>query len=80
MEGRWLRDDAVIDDYARFWFQGSGWRMQYTWWPAFALWQRAQLLQPGAAGGILADIAPTVLTMMGLDIPAAMSGRNLLIN
>jgi 2,3-bisphosphoglycerate-independent phosphoglycerate mutase len=31
------------------------------------------------AGGILADIAPTVLTMMGLDIPAAMSGRNLLI-
>jgi 2,3-bisphosphoglycerate-independent phosphoglycerate mutase len=32
------------------------------------------------AGGILADIAPTVLTMMGLDIPAAMSGRNLLIN
>ena len=56
MEGRWLRDDAVIDDYARFWFQGSGWRMQYTWWPAYALWQRAQLLQPGAAGGILAEL------------------------
>lgn len=29
-------------------------------------------------GGILADIAPTVLTMMGLDVPAAMSGRSLL--
>ena len=29
-------------------------------------------------GGILADIAPTILSMMGLDIPAAMSGRNLL--
>ena len=29
-------------------------------------------------GGILADIAPTILSMMGLDIPAAMSGRSLL--
>ena len=29
MEGRWLRDDAIIDDYARFWFLGSGWRKQY---------------------------------------------------
>jgi 2,3-bisphosphoglycerate-independent phosphoglycerate mutase len=30
------------------------------------------------AGGILADIAPTILTMMDLEIPSAMSGRNLL--
>ena len=29
-------------------------------------------------GGILADIAPTILAMMGLDIPAAMTGRSLL--
>jgi 2,3-bisphosphoglycerate-independent phosphoglycerate mutase len=29
-------------------------------------------------GGILADIAPTILAMMGLDAPAAMSGRSLL--
>ncbi len=29
-------------------------------------------------GGILADIAPTILAMMGLDVPAAMSGRSLL--
>jgi len=29
-------------------------------------------------GGILADIAPTILSMMGLDIPAAMTGRSLL--
>ncbi len=29
-------------------------------------------------GGILADIAPTILAMMSLDVPAAMSGRSLL--
>ena len=29
-------------------------------------------------GGILADIAPTILAMMELDVPAAMSGRSLL--
>ena len=29
-------------------------------------------------GGILADIAPTILAMIGLDVPAAMSGRSLL--
>ena len=29
-------------------------------------------------GGILADIAPTILSMMGLEIPAAMTGRSLL--
>ena len=29
-------------------------------------------------GGILADIAPTILSMMGLNIPAAMTGRSLL--
>jgi 2,3-bisphosphoglycerate-independent phosphoglycerate mutase len=31
-------------------------------------------------GGILADIAPTVLAMMGLAAPAAMSGRSLLLS
>ena len=35
--------------------------------------QEAQL-QPG----ILADIAPTILTMMGLDIPGEMTGKNLI--
>jgi len=29
-------------------------------------------------GGILADIAPTILSMMELEVPAAMSGRSLL--
>jgi len=30
-------------------------------------------------GGILADIAPTLLDMMGIAIPKAMSGRSLLL-
>ncbi len=30
------------------------------------------------AGGILADIAPTVLAIMGIEIPSAMSGRSLI--
>ncbi len=29
-------------------------------------------------GGILADVAPTVLAMLGLEQPAAMTGRSLL--
>jgi 2,3-bisphosphoglycerate-independent phosphoglycerate mutase len=29
--------------------------------------------------GILADVAPTLLTMMDLPIPAEMTGKNLLI-
>lgn len=30
-------------------------------------------------GGVLGDVAPTVLAVMGLDQPEAMTGRNLLI-
>ena len=44
--------------------------------PLIYLGQGTRDLDPD--GGILADIAPTVLTMMGLDVPAAMSGRSLL--
>ena len=41
--GRWLRDARVVDDYARFWFHGDGFRKQYTWWAAHALHQRSLL-------------------------------------
>jgi hypothetical protein len=127
MEGRWLRDDTIIDDYARFWrtrlggsavlgapqlatlavcllallagygwrcapwrrsdraaqgpmrgrgtdsvadpealkptlnhprFLGSGWRKQYTFWPAHALWQRSLLLRRSAAEGVTAELFP----------------------
>ena len=44
--------------------------------PLIYLGTRFHELDP--AGGILADIAPTILTMMDLAIPSAMSGRNLL--
>ena len=30
------------------------------------------------AGGKLGDVAPTLLTLLGLNVPAAMTGRNLL--
>ena len=58
MEGRWIRDDEVVDDYARFWFKGDGWRKQYTWWAAYALWQRSLLLHDTAARGIQAELFP----------------------
>lgn len=58
MEGRWLRDDTVIDDYARFWFLGSGWKKQYTFWPAHALWQRSLLLRRSAAEGVTGELFP----------------------
>lgn len=37
------------------------------------------LAQRELSYGILADIAPTILTMLGLDIPEDMTGRNLLV-
>ena len=43
MEGRWLRDNRFLDDYARFWFKGEGAKhnMLYTCWPAFSPpWKR----------------------------------------
>ena len=56
MEGRWLRDETVVDDYARFWFKGDGYRKQYTWWAAYALWQRSQLLHSSPARGITGEL------------------------
>ena len=56
MEGRWLRDSAVVDDYARFWFTGEGWNKQYTWWAAHALHQRSLLLEGSAAKGVQAEL------------------------
>lgn len=39
-EGRWLRDPALLDDYARFWFRGGGEPRRYSFWAADALWAR----------------------------------------
>ena len=56
MEGRWLRDPSVVDDYARFWFKGEGFRKQYTWWAAFALWQRSLVSHAQPSDGITGEL------------------------
>lgn len=40
-EGRWLRDRSILDDYARFWFQGGGNPRAYSFWAADAIWARS---------------------------------------
>ena len=57
MEGRWLRDEGIVDDYARFWFsEGDSHRRQYNWWAAYALWQRSQLLHHSPAAGVTGEL------------------------
>jgi hypothetical protein len=51
-----VHDEAVIDDYARFWFRGDGWRKQYVWWAAYALWQRSLLHHHDAGAGVQAEL------------------------
>ncbi len=36
--------------------------------------------EPLRDGGELSDLAPTVLDLLGLDAPAAMTGRSLVVN
>ena len=36
-EGRWLRNAAYLQDYARFWFKGGGSPRSYSFWPADAI-------------------------------------------
>jgi 2,3-bisphosphoglycerate-independent phosphoglycerate mutase len=36
-------------------------------------------LQATLQPGILADIAPTILSLMGLAVPAEMTGKNLVV-
>ena len=42
-EGRWLRDAAPLDDYARFWFRHGGDPRRYSFWAADALWSRREV-------------------------------------
>ena len=39
-------------------FLGSGWKKQYTFWPAHALWQRSLLLRRSAAEGVTGELFP----------------------
>jgi len=56
VEGRWIHDRNVVDDYARFWFGGGGWRKQYTFWGAYALWQRSLVVDESLASGVAAEL------------------------
>ena len=40
-EGRWLHNEAILDDYARFWLTGGGALRKYSFWPADSLWQQS---------------------------------------
>ena len=42
-EGRWWRDPAYLDDYARFWFRKGGEPRRYSFWAAESLWARYQV-------------------------------------
>src|SRR5262245_33470259 len=44
-EGRWLRDQKLLDEYSRFWFRGSDGKPEprfhkYSQWVAAAMWDR----------------------------------------
>jgi hypothetical protein len=47
-EGRWLRDQRVLDEYTRFWFRGNEGQPQpkfhfYSQWAHAAMWQRSHV-------------------------------------
>ena len=60
MEGRWLRDLRVVDDYARFWFAPDmakrGFVKQYTFWGVYALWQRSLVTSSSPSLGVTAEL------------------------
>ena len=39
-EGRWLREQKPLDDYAAFWFRGGGSPRSYSFWAADAFYNR----------------------------------------
>ena len=51
---------------------------QHTTEPVPLIYLGGKKRELDAKGGILADIAPTILALMDIDKPAAMSGRSLL--
>ena len=44
LEGRWFRDERILDDYVRFWFKEGGGKdhiASYSVWILTAAWQRS---------------------------------------
>ena len=63
MEGRWLRDQSLYDDYVVYWLRGveggkpQGHLHKYSSWLQYALWQRWLVTQDTAAlTGLLDDL------------------------
>jgi len=44
-EGRWLRDQVYMRDYADFWFKGGGSPRSYSFWPANSILAYAKVFQ-----------------------------------
>ncbi len=66
----------VLADHGNAEDQREGWRTSHTINPVpFVVNCKNSLLN----GGGLKDIAPTILSVMGIDIPKEMTGKNLLI-
>ncbi|MFT3781351.1 MAG: trehalase family glycosidase [Nibricoccus sp.] len=61
MEGRWLRDQSVYDDYVLYWLRGAeggkpqGHLHKYSQWLQYALWQRWLVTQDTKSLGDLFD-------------------------
>jgi len=45
----------------------------------FSLTGKAQFKVPGGYNASLADVAPTILHLMGIDVPTEMSGTSLVV-
>jgi len=54
-EGRWLKDNKILTDYARFWFRKGGDLRSYSAWLVDALWAYHQVKQDK---NLLTDLLP----------------------
>jgi len=57
-EGRWLREQKYLNDYAVFWFRGGGSPRSYSFWAANALYN--QYLTTGNAA-LIKDLLPNLV-------------------
>jgi len=56
-EGRWLKDNKILTDYANFWFKKGGDVRSYSFWVADALWAYYQVKNDSAlVTGLLPDL------------------------
>lgn len=54
-EGRWLRNQEYLQDYANFWFKGGGKPRSYSFWPANSILAYAKVDQNKT---LVADLLP----------------------